>query len=250
MMSSFLLALRFLTIIPLGNRNEITADSVGVAGKFYPLVGLIIGGLFWIFFYGINLIFPISVSVGLLLLFWVVLTGALHLDGLADSLDGLYAGTNTEERLRIMKDVHLGAMGIIGLILVLGIKYLLLREMMSFPSLWIWIVLIPAVSRWTPIFLAFLFPYARQGEGLGQALVTGTGKKELFWATLLAWGSVLIIERFFGLGVILITLFWSLVCGWYFQKKLGGITGDALGAVIESTEVCAMIYVLGVSIHV
>jgi len=249
-MSSFLLALRFLTIIPLGNRNEITADSVGAAGKFYPLVGLIIGGLLWVFFYGVNLLFPISVSVGLLLIFWVVLTGALHLDGLADCLDGLYAGTDPEERLRLMKDVHLGAMGIVGLILILGMKYLILREIMSFPSLWIWIILIPTISRWTPIILAFLFPYARQGEGLGQTLVTGTRGKELFWATLLSWIPVLILGRFYGLGLILMTLFWSLICGWYVNKKIEGITGDVMGAIIESSEVWGLLYVLGVSFHV
>ena len=67
------------------------------------------------------------------MIFWVILTGALHLDGLADGLDGLYGGTNPEERLRIMKDVHLGTMGVVGLILILGIKYVLLREIMSFP---------------------------------------------------------------------------------------------------------------------
>jgi adenosylcobinamide-GDP ribazoletransferase len=208
---------------------------------------LIIGGLLWVFFYGVNLLFPISISVGLLLTFWVVLTGALHLDGLADCLDGLYAGTDPDERLRIMKDVHLGAMGIVGLILILGMKYLILREVMSFPSLWIWIILIPVISRWTPIVLAFFLPYARQGEGLGKALVTGTGKKELFWATLLSWSPVLIIGRLYGLGVILMTLFWSLICGGYFYKKLGGITGDVMGAIIESSEVWGILYALGVS---
>jgi len=245
-MRIFLLALRFLTIIPLGTRKGINEDSVGPAGKYYPLVGLIIGGLLWVFFYGVNLIFPISVSAGLLLLFWVILTGALHLDGLADSLDGLYGGTNPEERLGIMKDVHLGTMGIVGLILTLGIKYLVLREILLIPSLRIGIVFIPAISRWTPIFLSFLFSYARPGGGLGQALVTGTGKKELFWATLMAWIPSAAIAGYWGLGLNLVITVWSLLCGWYFHRKLGGITGDVLGAVIESSEVWAMLFLLGI----
>ncbi len=244
-MNSLCLALRFLTIIPLGRGGEIAPDTVASAGKYYPLVGLIIGGLSWSFFYGIQYFFPLSVSVALLLTFGVILTGALHLDGLADCLDGLYGGTNREERLEIMKDVHLGTMGVVGLILILGIKYLALREIMSFPSLWLWIILIPAVSRWTPIFLAFLFRYARPGGGLGQALVTGTGKKEIFWATLLAWVPVLALTGFFGLGLILVIMIWSLLCGWYFFMKLGGITGDTLGAVIESSEVWGMLYIVG-----
>lgn len=243
-MNSFFLALRFLTIIPLGRGREIDPVSVAAAGKYYPVVGLIIGGLSWSFYYGAHHFFPIPVSVGLLLIFGVILTGALHLDGLADCLDGLYGGTNREERLGIMKDVHLGTMGVVGLILILGIKYLVLREIMSFPSLWLWIILIPAISRWASIFLAFLFQYARPGGGLGQALVTGTGKKELFWATLLAWVPVLALSGFYGLGLIMVIMFWSLLCGWYFLNKVGGITGDILGAVIESSEVWAMLYIL------
>lgn len=249
-MNSFLLALRFLTIIPLGQGREINPSSVAAAGKYYPLVGALIGGLVWFFFSGVIFIFSTSVSSGLVVAFWVVLTGALHLDGLADCLDGLYGGTDQDGRLRIMKDVHLGTMGIVGLILILGIKYLALKEIVSFPSLWLWIILIPMLSRWTPIFLCYWFPYARPSGGLGQALVQGTGKKELFWATLLAWGPVLIVANIYGLGLILVALFWSLVCGWYFFKKLGGITGDVMGAVIESTEVWGMLYVLGVTTHV
>ncbi|MBA4393644.1 MAG: adenosylcobinamide-GDP ribazoletransferase [Desulfobacca sp.] len=244
-MNAFWLALRFLTIIPLGRQKEIDFDSVAAAGKYYPLVGLIFGGLAWSFFYGAVFLFPLAVSVGLLLVFWVVLSGALHLDGLADCLDGLYGGNTPEQRLVIMKDVHLGTMGIVGLILILGIKYLALREILSFPSPGMWIILIPSVSRWTPILLAFLFPYARQGGGLGQALVKGTGEKELFWATLLAWGPVLALGGYYGLGLIGVVCLWSLLCGWYFHKKVGGITGDVFGAVIETCEVWGLLYVLG-----
>jgi adenosylcobinamide-GDP ribazoletransferase len=249
-MRAFLLALRFLTVIPLGRGQEINSDSVAAAGKYYPLVGLVLGGLFWLFYYGSQFFFPMAVSTGLLILFWVLLTGALHLDGSADCLDGLYGGSDPDSRLRIMKDVQLGTMGTVGLILILGIKFLVLREILSFPSLWIWIVLIPALSRWTPIFLSLTCPYARPGGGLGQALVQGTGKKEFFWATLLAWGPVLFVGRLYGLGLILVLLWWSFFCGRYFIKKLGGITGDVMGAVIETSELWAMLYVLGVAIHV
>ncbi len=243
-MGAFLLAFRFLTVIPLGHSGEINSDSVAAAGKYYPLVGFVIGGLLWLFYHGVDLIFPPPVSAGLLIAFWVVLTGALHLDGLADCLDGLYAGTDPEGRLRIMKDVHLGTMGIVGLMLILGIKYLALKEILSSPALGLWIVLIPMLSRWTPIVLAFSFPYARPSGGLGQTLVDGTGKKELFWATLLAWVPVLAVMGYQGAGLIFVSLLWTLICGGYFFKKLKGVTGDVMGAVIESTEVWGMLYVL------
>jgi adenosylcobinamide-GDP ribazoletransferase len=243
--NSFLLALRFLTIIPLGRQKETFRGSIASAGKYYPIIGLLIGGLAWLFYYCIQHFFPAMVSVGLLMIFMVILTGALHLDGLADCLDGLYGGTDLGGRLDIMKDVHLGTMGVIGLILILGIKYLLLREILAFSSLWLWIILVPVISRWTPIFLAFLYKYARPEGGLGKALVEGTGKKELFWATLLAWTPILALSGYQGLGLILVVLLWSFLCGEYFRRKVGGVTGDILGAVIETSEVWAMLYVVG-----
>ncbi|MEW6187171.1 MAG: adenosylcobinamide-GDP ribazoletransferase, partial [Thermodesulfobacteriota bacterium] len=184
-MKSFFLALRFLTILPLGGNQDLTDSRVASAGKYYPLVGLIIGALLWAFYRGIGVVFPVPVAVALLLIFWVLITGALHLDGLADCLDGLYGGNRPEERLRIMKDVHLGTMGIVGLVIILGMKFLLFKELLLIPSQGVWLFLVPSLSRWTPIFLSCFFPYARPGGGLGSALVTGTGKKELFWATLL-----------------------------------------------------------------
>jgi adenosylcobinamide-GDP ribazoletransferase len=249
-MKAFFLAFRFLTIFPLGKGREVTPDLVAAAGKYYPLVGLIMGGMFWIFYFGTRSLFPPGLTTGLLLLFWVILTGALHLDGLADCLDSLYGGTDRESRLRIMKDVHLGTMGVVGLILMLGLKYLVLGEILSSPRLILWVLLIPALSRWTPIFLCCFFPYARPGGGLGQALVQGTGKKELCWATLLAFAPVVLLERLWGLGLILAIGIWSFVCGRYFLKKLGGITGDVMGAVIESSDLLAMLFILGTSPYV
>jgi adenosylcobinamide-GDP ribazoletransferase len=249
-MKAFFMALRFLTILPLGKGGEIKPDLVAAAGKYYPLVGLIMGGLFWLFYKGTGFLFPPALSAGLLLLFWVILTGALHLDGLADCLDGLYGGNDMDSRLRIMKDVHLGTMGMVGLIMNLGLKFLALREILSAPGLVLWIILIPAISRWTPIFLSVFFPYARPGGGLGQVLAQGTGKKELFWASCLAWGPVLLLERFLGLGIGLVLVAWCLACGRFFLNKIGGITGDVMGAVIESSELLAMLFVLGVFPHV
>jgi adenosylcobinamide-GDP ribazoletransferase len=244
-MKAFLMAFRFLTIIPLGKGLEFKPELIGAAGKFYPLVGLVMGGSFWCFYNGARLLFPPLVTTGLLLLFWVLLTGALHLDGLADCLDSLYGGRDPESRLRIMKDVHLGTMGTVGLILILGLKFLALGVILPFKnSVW-WLILIPALSRWTPIFLSCFHPYARPGGGLGAALVQGTGKKELFWASLFAWVPVVLLERFLGVGVILVVLVWVFFCGRYFFKKIGGVTGDVMGAVIESSELLAMLVIIG-----
>jgi adenosylcobinamide-GDP ribazoletransferase len=249
-MRAFLLAFRFLTIIPLGKGLEFSPELIGASGKFYPLVGLILGGLFWCFYHGARFLFPPIMDTGLLLLFWVLLTGALHLDGLADCLDSLYGGRDPESRLRIMKDVHLGTMGTVGLILISGLKFLALGVILPLQESTWWIILIPALSRWTPIFLSCFHPYARPGGGLGAALVQGTGKKELFWASLFAWAPVVLLERFWGVGVILVLLVWAFFCGRYFFNKIGGITGDVMGAVIESSELLAMLVIIGVDPYV
>jgi adenosylcobinamide-GDP ribazoletransferase len=249
-MKAFLLAIRFLTIIPAG-RSAARPDrtQVGASVRYYPLVGLLLGGLFWAFFLLVDLFFPLSVSAGLLLAFWVIVTGALHLDGLADALDGFYAGKTPQERLRIMKDVHVGTMGLVGLILVLGLKYILLKEILSFPALIPWLAVLPLVSRWTPVFLGFFFPYARPEGGLGRALVEGSGKKELLAASVTALGFGLVIAGVGVLGLLLFCIVWSLACGWLAARKLKGITGDIMGAVIETSEVWGMLYILKAPLH-
>lgn len=248
-MKSFFLALRFLTILPWGGTLTPKDEEVVAAGKYFPLVGLVIGLLLWGFYSGVERVFPQTLAVGLLLLFWVVLTGALHLDGLSDCLDGLYGGGDAEERLRIMKDVHTGTMGTAGLVLFLGMKYLLLWELLtsSFPGYGI--LLVPVVARWTPVLLGSFFDYARPEGGLGAALVQGTGKKELFWSGLLAWVSLAVIGGFWGLGAGVTVSLWAVLCGWFFKKKINGVTGDVLGAVIETGEGVALLYLVGVSSH-
>lgn len=249
-MTSFFVALRFLTILPLGRPIPVDSDLVVRSSKFYPLVGLVLGGLAWIFYGLVRNAFSPELSAGLLLAFGVVMTGALHLDGLADCLDGCYGGKMPADRLRIMKDVHVGTMGIVGLIVLLGLKYLALKQMLSSPAPFYWLALIPAAGRWTPVFLAAFWPYARAEGGLGQGLVQAMRKKELFWATLLAWGIVIGLAGWPGLGLMGLQLVWSLLAGWFFSRKLGGITGDTLGAVIETGELAGLLYVGGIGPYV
>ena len=122
MIGSFLTAIRFLTILPLGRPMDVDSALVVRSSKFYPLAGLVLGALFWGFYRLALFAFPTETAAGLLLAFWVLMTGALHLDGLADSLDGCYGGRTPFDRLRIMKDVQVGTMGIVGLIGTAGVE--------------------------------------------------------------------------------------------------------------------------------
>jgi adenosylcobinamide-GDP ribazoletransferase len=249
-MTSFLTALRFLTILPVGGAIKVDPGLFIRSSMYYPLAGLVIGGLLWGFYRLALLAFPLELTAGLLIAFWVILTGALHLDGLGDTLDGFYGGKTPTDRLRIMKDVHLGTMGIVGLFLLLTIKFVALKELLSSPPLRYWLILIPPAARWTPVFLAAFWPYARPEGGLGQDLVRDLGKKELFWATIFAWGLAIGAAGWLGLGFMTLQLLWSLSSGWFFFRKLGGVTGDTMGATIETSELLGILFLVGVGPYV
>ena len=246
-MTSFLAALRFLTILPVGGPVKVDPGLFIRSSKYYPLAGLVIGGLLWAFNRLALMAFTTELATGLLIAFWVFLTGALHLDGMGDTLDGCYGGKNPSDRLRIMKDVHLGTMGTVGLVLLLGIKFIALKALLLSPALCGWLILIPVGGRWTPVFLAFVWPYARPEGGLGQGLVQEMGKKELFWATLFAWGITIGVTGWLGLGFMTVHLIWSLLCGWFFFRKLGGVTGDTMGAAIETSELLGILFLVAIS---
>ena len=129
-MTSFFLAWQFLTILPgWRSEQEVSPYLLGRSTAFYPLVGLLLGLILWASYWVFSLAFSRTVCDGLVLLVLVLVTGAFHLDGMADTLDGMAAGKSTEERLLIMKDHRVGTFGVVGLILILGIKFLALNSL-------------------------------------------------------------------------------------------------------------------------
>ena len=125
----FLAALKFLTIIPLPSRLEPTPEEVGHSLAYFPVVGIIIGlilaGLNWL----LGLFLPPAVVAGLVLVFMVVISGALHLDGFADTCDGIAGHRTAEERLQVMRDSRVGAFAVIGVSLLLLVKYVLFNTL-------------------------------------------------------------------------------------------------------------------------
>ncbi len=121
--------------------------------------------------------------------------------------------------------------------------------MLFSPSLRHWLILIPLAGRWTPVFLAAFWPYARPEGGLGQGMVQEMGKKELFWATIFAWGITIGVAGWPGLGFMVVFLIWSLLTGWFCFHKLGGVTGDTMGAAIETSELLGILFLVGAGYH-
>jgi adenosylcobinamide-GDP ribazoletransferase len=233
MKNTFPLALTFLTKAPWPFRGEAPAPVLARAMFWFPWVGALLGLAYFGVWWGLYQVLPDPAAAALLLIFTVYTTGALHLDGLADTADGLGGGRDPLDRLRIMKDSRLGTFGAASLVLVLLLKFTLFLEA---PVLWTDLILFPVLSRWGMVMLAFISPYARSEGGLGEAMTRGVGRRTVAGATLSTLALALLLARFRGL----ILLAGAAVLVWlghlYFQKKLGGVTGDVLGAANEVLE--------------
>jgi adenosylcobinamide-GDP ribazoletransferase len=246
-MESLLVALAFLTVVPVRLRALPPAEVVARSRFWYPVVGVLLGAALggWAALLAAS---PLAVAVRafLVLLAWVVLTGALHLDGLCDLCDGLFGGRTPEDRLRILKDPHLGTFGLAGGVLLLLGKFALLSEALSRgPAEAGWLVgSAVAASRCLALCVAAGARYPRP-EGTGKALVEATrGWEAVPFAALAAglslpaaWAAdpLLVPAPFLAALVVVGAL--RLLC----VRRLGGITGDCLGAAIELSEVAVLL---------
>jgi adenosylcobinamide-GDP ribazoletransferase len=243
-MRAFLGALRFLTVLPVPGAHLLSDEDWGRATAWYPAAGLVLGvilaGLDW----GVSHFLPGGVTAALLLVAWVALTGALHLDGFVDCCDALFVPASPERRLEILRDVHVGAFGVVGVVLLLLIKYAALAALPGALRL-TGLFLIPALGRWSMSGAVLLYPYARSGPGLGQKAKTGAGRGQLIVAT----GTVLLAVAlcwYLGLGwaalallaVAIVAVFFT---AWWIQSRIGGLTGDAYGAICELVEVLCLL---------
>jgi adenosylcobinamide-GDP ribazoletransferase len=239
-MHSFLVALAFLTVLPIRFRKLPTADVVARSRLWYPVVGLLLGALLggWTMFTA-RYASPM-LSAFLVLLGWVGLTGALHLDGFCDLCDGLFGGQTAEDRLRIMKDPHLGTFGLAGGVLLLLGKWVVLQEVIAQPSeRGPWLVAGAVVlARSLTLCVAAGSPYPRV-EGTGKALIEATAWWEaILFAAVAAGLTFLVAARGNPAAVILMVPALGVVMGlrWLCRRRLGGVTGDCLGAAIEIAE--------------
>ena len=218
-------------------------SAPGRAFAWYPFVGLHIGlllvGAAWLLGHsGLG----VGVQAGLILLLWVMITGGLHLDGVMDSCDALFAPVGVERRLEILKDVHPGAFGVIGLALVLGLKWALLADLLPRAGGWP-LLLAPVWGRWMLVWAASRFPYARSGAGLGSRMRAGLSDRELW----IAGGFALACQALALSGHPLLAVLLApplaglLLARWAARRLGGGLTGDLYGFLCESVEVLVLL---------
>jgi adenosylcobinamide-GDP ribazoletransferase len=244
------LALGFLTVIPMratgdGRITEaFQPGDLGRAAAWFPAVGLMIGLLLAAAGFGLAWLFPDAqaslLRAVLIVALWAGLTGGLHLDGLADCCDGLLAAVSSERRLEIMKDPRLGTFGGAGLILLLLIKVSALAAIPgnSFSRMLFALLLAPALARWL-ILIAARQPMARPG-GLGAEFSSGVTWRTFVYAALIPLAFLVMgglravvavaLAHLAALGVIRLA-----------RSRLGGITGDVFGLMVELSEAVVLV---------
>jgi adenosylcobinamide-GDP ribazoletransferase len=231
-MRTLRIAFGLMTTLPIRLPDDWSAGDSGRAAVWYPFVGLVIGALAWLAWAGSMQILPPWVAAIFTLIVWVALTGGLHLDGLADCCDGLLASTSVERRLEIMKDPHIGAFGVTGLIL----KAAALASLTSASSFSI--LLAASLARFC-ILPAGMQRQARS-SGMGADFAAGLQPASLVWGAVIP----IVIAIFLGLrGIIalLAGLVVSLLIVWFARSRIGGVTGDVFGMIVEIVEVVVLL---------
>ena len=237
----FWLALEFLTIIPSPRRNVSEHVEIGRSLVYFPLVGLLLGLLLFGLDFLLRLVLPLPVVGAILIAAMAALTGAIHLDGFMDTCDGL-GGHSPARRLEIMKDSRVGAFGVVGVVILLLLKYGALVSLP--PALRMGaLVLMPVLGRWAMVFGVTAYPYARV-EGLGKAFVQQANWSRFWVATALALVIVAVFGRWIGvvafMGVGLVV--WGAAI--FMRRKFTGLTGDSYGALCELTEAMTLVFIL------
>lgn len=231
------IAIAFLTILPLRLPDRLDPERLGRSAAFFPLAGWVIGGLQLGSGWTVQaFVLPPLVGALLLVILAAWLTRGLHLDGLADLLDGLGGGHEPARRLAIMKDSAIGAFGVVGLVLLLGLKVACLAELLTWANplhRGAALLAAPVASRWAMAALACGAEYPRQA-GTGHAFVGRVGVRELLLGGLLVlpllWGGVAAV------AAVVAALLPAIWLRFKANRALGGITGDVLGASCELGE--------------
>lgn len=234
-------AIAFMTRIPVPKLRD-SSDDWQKSAAYYPIVGLLIGLLLWGGSAVAEVLFPDLLAAVLTIVVWVYLTGGLHLDGWMDLADGLGSSQPREEMLRIMKDSRSGALGVIAAILLLMVKTAAVYEILQIDHL-TWMMLPPIVARFMLIAAIWHWPYAVD-QGIGSGLRKGLNRWQILAYTLGLLATVSMWQGMAGLIVLLLTLGTSWRFAESVNRRLGGLTGDVYGALVEWSESMALVLIV------
>lgn len=233
-MKRLILMVQFMTRLPIPVKVEFKNEDLGKGNAWFPLIGGIIGlGTATVYWFGSQLFVEGFVPAILALAAYIWLTGGLHLDGLSDTFDGLWSNRPRERVLEIMKDSRIGTFGALGLLITVLLDISSLEPLAGH---WAWVILAPVLGRYACVFGNTISSYARP-DGMGKYFVEDCGWREFAWASVIAVPVAYCTVGVAGLVALLGVLGFTYLFTHWVQSKLGGITGDIMGAVIELNQV-------------
>lgn len=227
-----LLAISFYTRIPI--HRSLNTELLAAASIYLPVIGWLVGSLTALVFYGATLLWPTPVAVLLSLVMSLLLTGALHEDGFADVCDGFGGGRDKEHCLTIMQDPRLGSFGVLGLVCLLLLKISLLTSLPANHTPWL-LLAGHSLSRFAPLWLMHGYDYARIGTSKSQQAVMRLSPAQLGYAAVYALLPLLFLPGLCAVALVPMAVI-TLGLGRYFKSRIGGYTGDCLGASQQVTE--------------
>jgi adenosylcobinamide-GDP ribazoletransferase len=233
--AEFLAAVQFLTRIPMPSQPY-EADSLARSVKFFPLVGLIVGGVAAFVHFLLAPHLPRLGAAFFVLLYLTLITGCLHEDGLADTADGFGGGRSREQVLLIMRDSRIGTYGGVALALSL-IGRLVLIASIPLSQVPYYLLATTVLARWTVLPLSYFLSSARtqtDGQGARIARLTSTGT--LIVGTAFSFGVAALLLKARAIAPILAIIALTWLTGFYYKRRIGGITGDCFGATIQIGE--------------
>jgi len=235
-MKGFLSAIQFLTILPIGRRSRF--DAAGMI-FFFPVVGLLLGAMVALFDHLALVFWPKPAAAVLDTALLILLTGALHVDGLGDTADGLYGNRPRDKALAIMKDSRVGVMGVAAIVMGLSVKWAGIQTLEAHRSLLL--TIIPAYARGGMIFGIRFLEYGRPGGGTGHALFSEPLKPTVFLG-LAAPVALSVFSGWTGLWLNALFILATAAILSFYKRRIGCITGDMLGAMTEILE--ALLFLL------
>jgi adenosylcobinamide-GDP ribazoletransferase len=241
-MRLFFTAFQFLTIIPLPFSLNYQDGDMGRSMRWFPVVGLVLGSMLAALHYCLLFIFPEQIVAILLVAVLAIVTGALHLDGLADVFDGFGARGGKERFLSVMKDSGTGAIGAAALIIALMLKYqalLYLPPGLKYGG----IIIFPAVARFSQVLMTVGSRRARE-DGLGAAFISTAGSKEVILAAATVLAASAALLGLAGVVCCLVVAAFAWLSKSYFHARLGGVTGDIIGCTSELSEILALLTII------
>jgi len=235
-----------MTRVPLGALASHDPADLPASAVYFPVVGLAVGLIGGGVFLAASWLWPLSIAVVLSMCATVLVTGAFHEDALADAFDGFGGGWSREQVLAIMKDSRVGSYALVGVTLTLITKFAALTTLASSDApvgVARALVVAHVLGRWSSLLLIRRYPYVRPGAdderpSAGRPFVAGVTTGRVLVATVIALVLLNVTAGWHALPPLIAAIVVTAAAGWYFDRRIGGITGDALGAANQIVEVC------------